>query len=313
MIKKILAYFCLIASSAYPNADESEGVVKVRGGELYFKTFGKGEPLVVLHGGPGLSHDYFLPQLIKLAEKNLVIFYDQRGSGRSLNTKIDEEYINSDQFVEDLETLRQSLGLEKFILMGHSWGGMLAMQYATKYPDNLSGLILLNSSPANFKGQKAFIDEFAKRTKDILDDIKPLFAFEDFKKLNATQITEVYRQLFSVYCDDPEKSQKLNLNFNGASAQSGFKVMEEMSKTSWLHPSIDVIPKLKDIKVPTLILHGKQDIVPLWTAEDIKNAISDSDLVILDHCGHFPFIEQPTLFFETITLFLNKLNPHPSL
>jgi proline iminopeptidase len=114
-----------------------EGFVSVRNGKLFYRMPGKGVPLVVVHGGPSLNQDYLLPQLYKLAENNLVIFYDQRGSGRSLETKLDEKYINIDQFVEDLETLRISLGFDKFILMGHSWGGLLAMKYAVEHQENL--------------------------------------------------------------------------------------------------------------------------------------------------------------------------------
>lgn len=261
-----------------------------------------------MHGGPGLDQDYLLPQLYKLAENNLVVFYDQRGSGRSLETKLDEKHINIDQFVEDLEALRISLGFDKFILMGHSWGGLLAMEYAVNHQENLIGLILLNTAPADSKGQKAFVDEFGLRTKNIHNDIKPLFSYEDFKKLNAIQISDLYRKLFSAYFYNPEEVRGLSLNFSVASAQSGFKVMEEMSKTYWLQPNVNLFPGLKKLAVPTFILHGKEDIVPAWTAQEIKDAIPHSEIVILDHCDHFPFIEQPSQFFYELNKFLRKLD-----
>ena len=81
-----------------------------------------------------------------------------------------------------------------------------------------------------------------------------------------------------------------------------------MSKTSWLHPSINLFPKLKTLTVPTFILHGKQDIVPVWTAEEIKAAIPHAEIVILDHCDHFPYIEQPFQFFSELNNFLYKIN-----
>jgi proline iminopeptidase len=311
MIKKFLLSFCLFFSMI--NAEElttklqvKEGFVSVKNGKLFYRAAGKGVPLIIVHGGPGLSQDYLLPQLYKLAENNLVIFYDQRGSGRSLETKLDEECINIDQFVEDLETLRTSLGFDKFILMGHSWGGLLAMQYAVDHQENLIGLILLNTAPADHKGQKAFLDEFELRTKNIHNDIKPFFAYEDFKKLTAAQISDLYRKLFSVYFYNPEEVKDLSLNFSIASAQSGFKVMEEMTKTFWLQPNINLFPRLKRLSVPTFILHGKQDIVPVWTAQEIKNAIPQSEIVVLDHCDHFPYIEQPSQFFSELNKFLNE-------
>jgi proline iminopeptidase len=312
MIKKFLLCFCLFVSVI--NAEEptkpqvKEGFVSVKNGKLFYRAAGKGVPLIVLHGGPGLDQDYLLPQLYKLAENNLVVFYDQRGSGRSLETKLDEKHINIDQFVEDLETLRTSLGFDKFILMGHSWGGLLAMQYAVDHQENLIGLILLNTAPADSKGQKAFVDEFGLRTKNIHNDIKPFFAYEDFKELTATQVLDLYRKLFSVYFYNPEEVKDLSLNFSIASAQSGFKVMEEMSKTFWLQPNINLFPSLKKLSVPTFILHCKQDIVPVWTAQEIKDAIPQSEIVVLDHCDHFPYIEQSSQFFNELNKFLKKIS-----
>lgn len=288
-------------------AEQQLSCVKVRDSCLYYNEMGQGVPIVVVHGGPGLEHGYFLPQLSHLAANHRVIFYDQRGSGKSLDTPMDVDHINIHQFVEDLDALRASLGLNKFILIGHSWGGLLAMQYAVDHQDHLIGLILLNSAPADYKGQKAFIDEFGERTKSIQNDIKPLFSYDEFKKLNASQITELYRKLFSVYFYNPEDVKALSLNFTESSGQSGFKVMEEMTKTSWLQPHINLFPKLKTLMVPTLILHGKQDIVPVWTAQEIKEAIPHSELVVLDHSDHFSYIEQPVQFFTELNHFLDKL------
>lgn len=317
MIKKFLFCFCLCIFSInaqepitkpYVKEEIKEGFISVKDGKLFYRTAGYGLPLIVLHGGPGLSQDYLLPQLYKLAENNLVIFYDQRGSGRSLETELDAKHINIGQFVEDLETLRTSLGFDKFILMGHSWGGLLAMQYAVDHQENLLGLILLDTASADYKGQKAFIDEFRLRTKNIHSDIKPLFAYENFKELNAAQISDLYRNLFSIYFYNPKEVKDLSLNFSVVSAQSGFKVMEEMSKTYWLQPSVNLFPSLKMLAVPTFILHGKQDIVPAWTAQEIKDAIPQSEIVLLDRCGHFPYIEQPSQFFYELNNFLRKIS-----
>lgn len=110
-----------------------------------------------------------------------------------------------------------------------------------------------------------------------------------------------------VYVYNPEDVKDLSLNFSVASGQSGFKVMEEMSKTSWLQPNINLFPTLKKLSVPTFILHGKQDIVPVWTAQEIKDAIPHSEIVVLDDCDHFSYIEQPSQFFDELKNFLGKL------
>lgn len=285
-----------------------QGFVQVDQGRLYFEVVGQGIPIIVLHGGPGLDQGYLRPQLLTLAANHKLIFYDQRGSGRSLDTLLDEKHINIHQFVEDLERLRKSLCLDKFVLMGHSWGGLLGMQYAIEHQDHLLGLILLNTAPADYKGQKAFLEEFEARTKNIHSELKPLFAYDDFKKLDAIQISTLYRKLFSVYFYDPNRIEELTLNFSIASAQSGFKVNEEMTKTFWLNPNVDLFPSLKNLTVPTFVLHSRQDIVPVWTAEEIKKAIPGAEIVILENSDHFPYIEQPSQFFIELNKFLYKIN-----
>lgn len=307
LIEMGVAGFANEQSQKSSTTQQRQSFVKVKDGYLYYDEIGQGIPIIVVHGGPGLDHGYLQPQLSQLAANHKLIFYDQRGSGKSLETPLDEEHINIHQFVEDLEDLRKSRGFDKFVLMGHSWGGLLAMQYAVDHQDHLIGLILLDSAPADYKGQKAFIDEFEARTKNIHNEIKPLFAYEDFKKLDASQISDLYRKLFSVYVYNPKDVKDLSLNFSVASGQSGFKVMEEMSKTSWLQPNINLFPKLKTLMVPTFILHGKQDIVPIWTAQEIKDAIPQSEIVVLDDCDHFPYIEQPTQFFDELNYFLDRL------
>lgn len=285
----------------------SQGYVQIQNAKIFYQTQGQGYPVLVVHGGPGLDQTYLQPQLFELADKHQLIFYDQRASGKSLQSVDHYNNININQFVSDLEGVRAKLGLKKFILMGHSWGGLLSMYYAIKQPEHLSGLILLNTAPADYKGQKAFVDNFVERTSNIKKDIAPLFSYEEFKKQNASEISELYRKVFSAYFHNPSDVKKLNLAFNVESARSGFRVNEEMSKTAWLSPGIDLFPNLKKLNIPTLIIHGKQDIVPVWTAKEINLAIKDSKLVILEDCGHFPYIERPNEFKKAVNLFINTV------
>jgi len=292
----------------HPLKGNSSGYVQVEQGKLFYQKFGSGTPIIVLHGGPGLDQSYLLPQMLDLAKDHEVIFYDQRGSGKSLETRIDPSYINITQFTKDLEELRKQLKLDKFILLGHSWGGLLAMNYSVTYPDHLAGLILLSTAPADFKGQQAFVTEFTKRTQPIKNEIGPLSNYQEFEKLNAFEISKLYRTLFSVYFYNPRKVEDLTLNMPEVSAKSGANVLEIMSKTSWLIPDTNLFPQLKKITVPTLIIHGKEDIVPLWTAEEIKKAIPHAQIASIEKCGHFPYIEKPDQMFSQIRYFLTTID-----
>jgi proline iminopeptidase len=283
----------------------STGYVEVEEGKLFYQKFGSGEPIIILHGGPGLDQNYLLPQMLELAKDHELIFYDQRGSGRSLDASIDPKYVTLDQFTEDLEQLRLSLGLKKFIILGHSWGGLLAMNYSVKHSANVSSLILLSSAPADSKGQKSFLDEFAIKTKPVIHKIPALFNDKEFAKLNARQINQLYRDLFSVYFENHLGIKKLTLTMNKKSAVSGAKVNAIMSKTSLL--KFNLFPSLRKLNIPTLIIHGNQDIVPVSTATEIKEAIPGSEIIYLDNCNHFPYIEKPTELFRSIRNFLAKV------
>src|SRR5205809_4415518 len=129
------------APPAGPVYPIQEGLVDAHGVLIYYKTVGRGAPLVIVHGGPGASHDYFLPYLLPLMRSNKLIFIDERGSGRSEKLEDATQY-TVENMVEDVEAVRQALNLGKVSLLGHSYGGVLAQAYALKYQKNLTRLIL---------------------------------------------------------------------------------------------------------------------------------------------------------------------------
>src|SRR6266478_3215209 len=132
------------AAAASPVYPIQEGLVDAHGVLIYYMTVGRGAPLVIVHGGPGASHDYFLPYLLPLARQNRLIFIDERGSGRS--EKLDDpKGYTVESMVEDVEAVRRGLGLGKIALLGHSYGGVVAQAYAFKYQANLGHLILCST------------------------------------------------------------------------------------------------------------------------------------------------------------------------
>jgi proline-specific peptidase len=133
-----------------------EGFIDSRGVLIYYMTVGRGAPLVIVHGGPGASHDYFLPYLLPLARHNRLIFIDERGSGRSQKLDDPSGY-TVENMVEDVEAVRQGLVLGKISLLGHSYGGVLAQAYALKYQNNLTHLILCSTFPSTSQMNQVFV------------------------------------------------------------------------------------------------------------------------------------------------------------
>lgn len=295
-----------LSSSPKATIANHQGYFKSAGAKIYYQTFGNARsPIIILHGGPGLDQSYLLPQMSELARNYRVTFYDQGGSGKSLQTKLNPKVINVKQFIVDLEALRKHLGYNKLTLIGHSWGGLLAMNYAIKYPDNLSSLVLLNSSPASSHGFKEFMANYIKQTAKISKRLEKISATPEFKNATSTSIRKYLELLFSVYCYNSKDSKKLSLNFMPNSTRSGFKVTDIFMQTYFKNP-YDLRPELKKLKTPTLIIHGDHDIVPVKLAKELNNSIPNSKLVIIENCGHFPYIEQPQEFFENLSKFLNQ-------
>src|SRR5487761_1802003 len=155
------------SSSVYPM---HEGFVDAHGEMIYYMTVGRGAPLMILHGGPGASHDYFLPYLLPLARHNELVFIDERGSGRSQKLSDPAGY-TVENMVEDAEDVRQAIGLGKITLLGHSAGGVLAQAYALKYQKNLTHLILCSTFPSTKQMNEVFARMKEKMSPELREKI----------------------------------------------------------------------------------------------------------------------------------------------
>ena len=146
---QILIGCFLVAQCKPSNLYVEEGYKYVNGVNHYYKVPGQGEPFILLHGGPGMFHDELYPYLGNWPESNKVIFFDQRGNGKSVMDKIDSTNFTVELMVEDLEALRIEFGIDKLNIIGHSWGGLLALYYAATYPEHVKRLLLTDAAPVN--------------------------------------------------------------------------------------------------------------------------------------------------------------------
>lgn len=305
-LKITLVFFLMLMtiSSCTQHDQFSSGYVEVEQGKLFYQSFGRGEPIIVVHGGPGLDQGYLLPHMLELAKNHQVVFYDQRGGGKSLGATLDARHVNLLQFSEDLEKIRDHFNFKKFTVIGHSWGGQLSMSYAIRHPERVKAMILLNSAPANFKGQQAFFNEFAIKIEPIKEETKALFDYNELKTLDEAQINSLYKKLASIYFANAKNAEKLNFEMKKESVLSGFKVSNQLSKTAIA--KLNLFPGLVKLDVPTLVIHGNQDIVPSFTAQEIHEAIIGSEIEYLDQCGHFSYVEQPEKLFASINNFIKN-------
>jgi len=294
-------FFVLSAVSQPSDSPRQNGFIPAQNAQLYYEIMGSGEPVVILHGGPGLDHTYLLPQFEALSKHYKLILYDQRSSGKSTGV-VDSIHITPQQFVEDLEAVRKYFNLDKMNLIGHSWGGFLAMEYAIKYPERIKTLILVSSLGANSDCIAPFMKNREERTTHA-DSVAlaNVLSSDAFAKREPKVVAEFTRISFAVYFYDRSREDSLTLNFNQETANNFLPIYGLMSK---YFGHYDVYAQLTVIHSPVLILHGDYDPIPSKFSEQLTKYLQNSKFVLLKNCGHFPFVETPVELFGECEKFL---------
>ncbi len=279
---------------------------------------GRGAPLMIVHGGPGASHDYFLPYLLPLARHNKLIFIDERGSGRSQKLDDPSGY-TVENMVEDVEIVRQALGLGKISLMGHSYGGALAQAYALKYQANLTHLIL----GSTWSSTKAINEIFVRMKENMSPELRErinrleaagLFGHgKDYEKNRYTNDYMIaawgegyFPYLYQNHPDpnyDPIDNGKMAWDlYREMWGEHGEFIIDGNLK------SVEYTDRLATIKVPTLILVGDHDESDPSLSQAMHEKIAGSKIVIFPKAGHMTFVDDTGMFIKTVDEFLHASN-----
>jgi proline iminopeptidase len=264
---------------------------------LYWATYGppNATPLLVLHGGPGAHHDYLLPQLLALSDDYRLIFYDQRGGGQSKTT--DRSAITWQTHVSDLDAVIQELSLEPATLVGYSWGGLLALLVAR--------LVLLDPAPVNREYRRQFEAEFARRqNSETVAKLRTHLAASGLRESNPDAFRQRSFELsVAGYFADPSAAHDL----------TPFRVMARIQDSVWDSLGDYDLTRpgqLDSVTVPTLVVHGRQDPIPLASSEAIARTLR-APLVSIDAGGHVPYVERPAEMFAAIRSFLSSAAASP--
>jgi len=258
----------------------------------------------MINGGPGMEHTNLTPQMERLSENHRLIFYDQRGVGKS-EAPITPESITLDNYIEDIEVLRKELKIEKIDLLGHSFGGQLAMLYGIRYPENLRSLVLVCPASASSDFYKPFSENFERKiTTADRKTLTKIFESDDFQRRKPTAFQEYYQVYFRPYFFRQDNANLVNMQVTELTAMNSDSVSDLLSPYL---SEYDFHADLSKITCPTLIIAGDSDLIPLEFMERIRKAIGGSELVVLKECGHFPYVEVPEIFLDTVEKFLNQL------
>jgi len=301
---RITGLAVLLLPALAPAAPPEKGqTFQAPGATLYVEVLGNaaGTPLLVVNGGPGFDHTYehaAVPGTTSawetLARTRRVVFYDQRGNGRSGALKTGQSCTLADQ-IDDLEAVRAHLGADKIDLLGHSWGGFLVMAYAARHPEHIRHLITVDSAAPKW-GDTVFL------FKDIFpegQERSDSFAFADAlgdKAASDAGIREYLHWLFY----SPEKRDAFLAQISpGVFSKPVNEAVEHDVQR------FDLNPELQKFKFPALVITGRYDInVAPSVAYKMHKAIAGSQFVVFEKSGHLPFYEEPDGFVRTLETFL---------
>lgn len=262
----------------------------IQGTSFFVESIGSGPPLLMLHGGLGLDHTYFRPWFDRLAETHQVIYYDHRGNGRS-EKPADYSTLTHDQLIGDAIAVIDHLGLEKVTVFGHSYGGFLAQGMAIQHADRLDGVILANTVPAfDYQpmpnGTEEQLAAFgAAFTRPMADDA-------DWRQTWGT----LWQMYFKEY--DAELGAKIDAGTHYSA--------DAWNAGSAALATFNTLEGLPSVPTRALVIAGRHDVVcpPEHGGERINSLLPNSELIIFEESGHYPFIEEEGLFFEKLAAWL---------
>jgi proline iminopeptidase len=274
----------------------AEFFVPVPGSRLFVREVGNGPPLIVLHGGPDFNHRYLLPELDELAQNFRLIYYDQRGRGRSsLDVRPDDVKIESE--VDDLECLRRHFGFVQIALLGHSWGGLLALEYATRHPVSTRCVILMNSAPVSYADRLASRSRRMAAESEALARMEQLASEPRYPEGDVAVEADYYRAHFAATLQDgkllDDLVRRLRLDFRPTDILKARAIETRLYAQTWDSPQYDLLPALRACGVLARVIHGERDLFPLECARHIAEAVS-TEVVLIRDSGHFSFLERPT-------------------
>jgi L-proline amide hydrolase len=289
-----------------------EGRIPFGGATTWYKVVGEGEdpgkaPLLILHGGPGCPHDYLEPMQELARTGRRAIFYDQLGCGHSPHPS-DPGRWTVDLFVDEVDAVRDALGLARLHLLGQSWGGMLGMEYALTQPAGVMSLTICDS-PASIpqwvaeanrlraelppEVQEALLRHEEAGTTDDAEYERACAVFYDRHVCRVRPYPDFVQRSFD------QLPTEVYLTMNGPSEFHSIGTLKD-----W-----NIIPRLGEISIPTLVISGRHDEATPLISQTVRDGIPGAEWVLFEESSHMPHVEEPERFLEVVGEWLGSRDP----
>jgi proline iminopeptidase len=318
--RSILAGVVTMLMTAWPpdSAEERQGAgprersIQIGNASIYTREIGNGRPVIVLHGGPDFDTGYLLPDLDRLADTVRLIYYDQRGRGQSAaGVRPEDVTLASD--VADLDAVRAQFQLPSAALLGHSWGAVLALEYAVRHPTRVSHLILMNPAPVSTSDAALLRAAYTKQLGVDLDRQRAIQAGAAYKAGDPETVAARYRIHFKFALKRQADYEKLLASLKAGFVRQGsegilkaWAVEDRLMRDTWATPTYDLLPRLGSLNIPTLVIYGDGDFIPVAISEHIARTIPKARMVTLRNCGHFTYLECPDDVRNALNEFLGR-------
>lgn len=281
--------------------------VNHQGLDVHFRVFGSGTPLFIIGGGPGDHPDRYITLCKGFTEGIQVILVDQRGTGKTIPRPSDSSTISVAQTLGDFEAIRRHLGMDQWSVLGFSYGGFIASQYAETHPTSVASLVLLESMGLDTNAFTYFMDNIRSRLSPA--DLQVVEYWNDPARMKADShhaIVERIRAMMPGYFYDRQKS----LIVSQAMKDSDFNF--EMGQWIWKDirdNHLELTAEHSVYQNPVLILHGRQDPLGESVPLRLKNFYTGSRMKIIEKCGHYAWVEQPEEVYSSISDFIAPHHP----
>ena len=284
---------------------QENGFIETDNGVIHYIKFGSGEPLLIINGGPGLDCEGFIPLAKLLSDKYMTILFDQRGTGKSELGKIDSTAVTMELMVKDIETIRNYLNIDEWIVLGHSFGGWMAEYYAAYYPDHIKAMILSSSGGIDMSILGYFNANLQIRLSQTERD--SLTYWDNRVKQGDTTKLAKYnwgKYLASAYLYDKKYVPALaeRLSFGGNAQITGL-VYKDLFKIG-----LDFKETLKNFIKPVLIIQGRQDITGDGVAYEAHMTLKNSSIVFINKSGHYSWWEQSEQYKSEVEKFIASVD-----
>lgn len=288
------------------NAQESSGWVESQGVQIHYKTFGNGSPLLIINGGPGFSSEGFIPLAKALSKEHTTIIYDQRATGQSKIAKPDSSSVTMQLMTADIEALRKHLGYESWVVLGHSFGGIMANFYAAQHPERVEAMISSASGGLDLSLLKHLGSAVSSKLSPAQNDSLAYWGqrIRNGDSSFAARLGRA-RSLAPAYA-----YQKAHVPTIVRRLTQGDMLINQLVWRDLNRINYDCKTALSSFEKPVLLIQGKNDILPERLVHKADTILPNATVCLLDKCGHYGWLDRPDAYFEAVESFLTKIPPH---